>query len=126
MLTPGNGNQLANRNKARKFVAGMLPDLKVLDDRTIEVGLFGICHFKAFTSKEGAMISSTRSINFGSLKWHTSRRYVMLFRDCGDGDCIVYICPVKPLFAHRTIGYHGVPWKDVEELAEFKRILYYP
>lgn len=46
----------------------------------------------------------------------------MMFRDFGDGRCIIYVCPIKPLFSVRTIGHHRVRWEDVLELARFKHV----
>ncbi len=58
---------------------------------------------------------------FGSADWHT-RDNIMMFRDFGDGRCIVYISPIKPLFGLRTIGYHGVTWENVLRTCSFKRV----
>ncbi|QAT83410.1 hypothetical protein EJ065_1812 [Corallococcus coralloides] len=58
---------------------------------------------------------------FGSVGWH-ARDSIMMFRDFGDGRCIIYVCPIKPLFGVRTIGQHGVRWEDVLDLAKFKHV----
>jgi len=58
---------------------------------------------------------------FGSADWH-SEDHIMMFRDFGDGRCVVYVSPIKPLFEKRTIGHHGVLWDDVRKLATFTKV----
>jgi hypothetical protein len=118
-LQKGNGHQTANRKKALDFVASQLSDLRVVDEHTVEYPPYGICHFAAYTDLKGAMISTPeRDDNtFGSMEWH-KRDNIVMFRDTGeDGRCILYICPIQPLFEKRTIGYHGVKWEDVRAIA---------
>lgn len=122
-LQKGNGHQVANRRKALDFVARVLPDLVPLDERTVSFGAYGTCHFAAYTDPQGAMISTpNRDDNaFGTADWH-GRVRIMMFHDFGDGRVGVFVCPIKPLFEHRTIGHHGVRWPDVINLAEFKQV----
>jgi hypothetical protein len=123
LLELGNGHQLANRRVAMGFVLDRIPEVAEVDERTVEFPPYGLCHFSAYTHPEGAMISTPGrgDETFGSADWH-ARDKIMMFRDFGDGRCIVYVCPIKPLFSHRTIGHHGVRWTDVLTLAEFKQV----
>jgi hypothetical protein len=122
-LTKGNGHQLANRRKAQQFVVENLPGVSVVDESTVEYPPYGRCHFSAYTHPDGAMISTpNRDDNdFGSAAWHHCDAF-MMFRDFGDGRCVVYVCPIKPLFEMRTIGHHGVTWTDVLKVALFKQV----
>ena len=122
-LTPGNGHQLANRQKALAFVLANLEGATSADKRTVDLLPYGNCHFSAYTHPDGAMISTPgRADNeFGSADWHHRDR-IMMFRDFGDGRCVVYVCPIKPLFCKRTIGHHGVRWIDVEKLADLVKV----
>jgi hypothetical protein len=122
-LEKGNGHQIANRKKALAFVSAHLSGLEVVDERTIRIEPYGICHFAAYTDVNGAMISTPgRDDNdYGAADWHARDR-IMMFRDFGDGRVGVFICPIKPLFEKRTIGHHGVLWEDVLPLAEMKQV----
>lgn len=122
-LAPGNGHQTANRRKAMSFVAERLDGVSVLDERTVQFGPYGLCHFSAYTHPDGAMISTPGRGDevFGSADWHARDR-IMMFRDFGDGRCVIYVCPIRPLFERRTIGHHGVRWDDVLKLADFKQV----
>jgi hypothetical protein len=121
-LQKGNGNQNANRKKALTYVLEHVEGVTPVDDRTVDFPPFGRCHFSAFRHDEGAMISTpNRREEFGSADWH-SRDNWMMFRDFGDGRCIIYVCPIKPLFGERTIGHHGVRWPDVLKHATFKHV----
>jgi hypothetical protein len=126
-LQKGNGHQVANRRKALAFAADHLAGLTVLDERTVSFPPYGTCHFAAYTDGKGAMISTPdREDNaFGSVEWH-GRDAIMMFRDFGDGRCIVYVCPINPLFEKRTIGFHGVTWENVLALATFKQVFRIP
>lgn len=117
-LSLGNGHQHSNRERAMVASVRMVPGVTKVDHNTISWPSFGKCHFAAFTHLKGAMISSTRSADsaFGGEPWHHKSNIVM-FRDVGDGRCIVYVCPIEPLFHKRTIGHHGVRWEDVEKVA---------
>lgn len=117
-LRLGNGNQHSNRERAMIACASLVPGVTALNQSTVVWPGFGHCHFSAYTHLRGAMISSTRSADrsFGGEEWHSKGKMV-LFRDAGDGRCIVYVCPIEPLFGKRTIGHHGVRWEDVEQLA---------
>lgn len=117
-LTPGKGNQHRNRDKARAFVAAYL-GIDTINHNTVVMQPFGACHFGAFTHRLGPMIKAENSREYGMAKWH-KRQYMMLFRDCGDS-CVLYVCPVAPLFKCRNIGHYGIGWEDVEKLAEFKK-----
>jgi len=117
-LTLGNGFQMANREKALaatlKLIAGVTP----VNVNTVKVDGIGRCHFAAYTHPKGAMISSSKTDDgsFGSAPWHAKER-IMMFRDAGDGRCIIYIAPIRPLLDLRTIGQHGVRWEDVARTA---------
>ena len=69
------------------------------------------------------MISSPHrpDSEFGGADWH-KRDAIMMFRDFGDGRCMIYVSAIKPLFEARTIGHHGVKWDDVGKIAQFKRV----
>jgi hypothetical protein len=122
-LVKGNGHQIANRRTAQALVARELPAVRVVDERTVDLEPYGLCHFAAYTDDQGAMISTpARDDNtFGAADWHARGR-IMMVQDPGDGRCIVYVCPIKPLFGQRTIGLHGVRWNDVRKLAEFTHV----
>ena len=126
-LTKGNGHQLANRRKAMEFVLANLAGVSQVDERSVEFAPYGICHFAAYTDQLGAMISTPeRNDNeFGSADWH-ARENIMMFRDFGDGRCIIYVSPIRPLFGLRTIGYHGVKWPDVLKTSVFKQVFRVP
>ncbi len=117
-LKLGNGNQAANRDLALRACERLIPELEPVDRNTIEWRGIGVCHFAAFTHPKGAMISSTKSedASFGGALWH-AKEAIAMFRDSGDGRCFVYVCPIEPLFALRTIGQHGVRWEDVQRVA---------
>ncbi len=120
----GNAHQKANRRKAQWFVRNYLPDLTVLDERSVWFEGYGTCHFAAYTDPKGAMISTPHrnDYNYGSMDWH-DHDHIMMFRDMGDGRrVVVYVCPIPPLFGRRTVGRHGVSWNDIRTLAVYKRI----
>lgn len=119
LLKEGNGHQMENRKVAMAFLLSKAPEVVAVDERTIDWPGFGRCHFAAYTSKLGAMISTpNRDDNaFGHADWHANDKIAM-FRDPGDGRVMVFICPIKPLFELRTIGQHGVKWADVQRTAE--------
>jgi len=123
-LALGNGHQAENKARALAAAAHFLPGAKILDRRTLSVPPYGSCHFAAFTHLKGAMISTPADgdAGFGSRDWH-DRRKMVLFRDAGDGRCIIYINDIEPLFGRRTIGQHGVPWGEVEKLANFVKVI---
>ncbi|GLS02728.1 hypothetical protein GCM10007859_27590 [Brevundimonas denitrificans] len=122
-LQKGNGHQIANRRKALEFVRVHVEGLEVLNENTIRLEPYGVCHFSAYTDDVGAMISTPNrgDDTFGSADWH-SRGRIMMFRDFGDGRVMFYICPIKPLFELRTIGHHGVRWPAVQDVAEMKQV----
>ena len=122
-LQKGNGHQQANRKKALEFVLRHLEGVRAINERTVEFLHYGICHFAAYTDPLGAMISTPDKEDnaYGSGDWH-SRDNIMMFRDFGDGRCVIYVCPIEPLFDLRTIGYHGVKWPDVLKTAKFTRV----
>ncbi|MGE0284004.1 MAG: hypothetical protein AB7P20_25795 [Rhizobiaceae bacterium] len=123
-LSLGNGNQHANRERAMTAFTTLVPGVSRVDHNTVTCPEFGKCHFAAFTHIKGAMISSTRSVDggFGGAEWH-DKGVIVMFRDVGDGRCIVYVNRIEPLFEKRTIGHHGVRWEDVEKLALKKMTL---
>ena len=122
-LAKGNGNQNANRRKALDYVLGNIDGVLPIDGRTVEFPPYGRCHFSAYTHADGAMISTPNrgDDTFGAADWHACDR-IMMFRDFGDGRCMIYVCPIKPLFDLRTIGHHGVRWPDVDKVAELKKV----
>lgn len=117
-LSKGNGHQIANRQKALRFVLQNLEGVVALDERTVQYEPYGMCHFASYTDKNGAMISTPdRNDNeFGTVDWHNQDN-IMMFRDFGDGRVGIYVSPIKPLFGLRTIGYHGVTWDNVRKTA---------
>lgn len=122
-LAKGNGHQSANRRKAMQYVLDHLEGVSAVDERTVDFPPYGRCHFSAYTHADGAMISTPGrgDETFGSADWHARDR-IMMFRDFGDGRCMIYVCPIRPLFELRSIGHHGVPWNDVLRIAEFKKV----
>jgi hypothetical protein len=122
-LIRGNGHQNANRRKALEYVVGNVEGVSAVDERTVNFPSYGRCHFAAYTDPVGAMISTPNRNDgeFGSVEWHR-RDAIMMFRDFGDGRCIIYVCPIAPLFGARTIGHHGVRWEDVLRLSSFKHV----
>ena len=122
-LAAGNGHQTANRKRALAFVTDRLDGVSAVDERTVDFAPYGLCHFSAYTHPDGAMISTPGrgDETFGSADWHQRDR-IMMFRDFGDGRCVVYLCPIRTLFDRRTIGHHGVRWEDILKLAEFKQV----
>jgi hypothetical protein len=123
-LELGNGHQMSNRDRALRACARLVPGVTIVDRNTIDWESHGRCHFAAFSHPRGAMISSSRSENrnFGGAAWHSKENFAM-FRDVGNGRCLVYLCPIQPLFDARTIGHHGVKWEDVEKLSRKKIFL---
>lgn len=123
-LEPGNGHQTSNRRRAMRATEKLVAEAVAINENTIRYGQLGECHFMAFTHPKGAMISSTRidDVEFGNVDWHEKENVVM-FRDVGDGRCIVYVSPIEPLFGLRTIGHHGVKWEDVRRTASQIKVL---
>jgi hypothetical protein len=123
-LKLGNGNQVFNKKRALACAVRVLEGAEVRDKRTISVPGFGLCHFAAYTHLKGAMISTPghEDNSYGAADWH-SRDHLMLFRDAGDGRCIIYISPIEPLFALRNIGHHGVTWDRIAETAKFMKVI---
>lgn len=125
ILYLGNGNQHRNKKVAMQFLVSYF-DASQVDSKTIKTSEYGSCHVSAYTHAKGAMISTPNrdDQNYGGAEWHKND-HLILFRDVGDGRCIVYINEIEPLFARRTIGHHGVTWLDIEELAKSYRVLTY-
>jgi hypothetical protein len=124
MLQKGNGHAAQNRAKAMKFLLAHFPEVTAVDESTIDWPDYGRCHFAAYTSELGAMISSPNQNDkqYGDADWHSKDRAVM-FRDPDDGRVFIYVCPIAPLFDKRTIGHHGVRWADVQKIAEKIHVL---
>ena len=124
VLKLGNGNQFRNKKLALEFISKYFKGSQVLDKATIQIPNWGKCHISAYTHAKGAMISSThnKDKDFGGVEWH-NKDHILLFRDVGDGRCIIYINKIKPLFDHRTIGQHGVLWEKIDELADYCEII---
>lgn len=123
LLTKGNGHQNANRRAALAFVLKNMEEVTLVDERTVDFPPYGCCHFSAYTHADGAMISTPNQADnaFGTADWH-ARDKIMMFRDFFDGRCVVYVCPIEPLLAARTIGQHGVRWDDILKIADFKQV----
>lgn len=123
-LKLGNGNQVSNKRRALASAIHFLKGAKAIDQRTIELPDWGTCHFSAFTHPKGAMISNPKKedSSYGSADWH-KRDHIVMFRDVGDGRCIVYICDIKPLFDMRTIGHGGVKWEAISRIAKHTEII---
>ena len=122
-LELGNGHQVANKRRAIDAVAKLF-GAKKLDRNTIEFGDWGVCHFASYTHPKGAMISTpNRDDNeYGKAEWH-QRDHIALFRDVGDGRCMLYISDIEPLFGLRTIGHHGVTWDNVRKVARVVKVV---
>lgn len=123
VLKLGNGNQSKNKQKALKFVASFL-NADIVDKKTIWSERWGYCHLSAYTHPTGAMIStpSSQDNDYGEAEWHKND-HILMFRDVGDGRCVLYISKIAPLFERRTIGHHGVTWDNVEQAAEYVQVL---
>lgn len=121
-LQKGNGHQRPNRRKALDYVLGQIEGTSRIDERTIDFPPYGVCHFASYTQQQGAMISTPNSEDgtFGGAEWH-KRDNLAMFRDRGDGRCVLYVSPIAPLLENQTIGHHGVRWADVERLAVFQQ-----
>ena len=122
-LDLGNGHQITNKRRAIAAVVKLL-GAKQIDRNSVDYGEWGLCHFASYTHPKGAMISTPgREDNeYGQAEWH-SKDHIMLFRDVGDGRCIVYVSKIKPLFELRTIGHHGVTWENVRKVASNFQII---
>jgi hypothetical protein len=122
-LRRGNGNQIPNRKRALACAIKLIKGAKQIDKRTIELPSWGRCHFAAYTHPQGAMISTPNHNDneYGSADWHQSGQIAM-FRDVGDGRCILYVSDLEPLFSLRTIGQHGVTWANVAKTAKEKLV----
>ena len=119
VLKLGNGNQVRNKKLAMEFITKHF-DAEIIDKKTVRTKDWGLCHVSAYTHPKGAMIStpSSKDQNYGGVDWHKND-HVILFRDIGDGRCIIYICKIEPLFEHRTIGHHGVLWENIGKIASY-------
>jgi len=124
VLKLGNGNQFRNKKLAMEYIAKYFKGAEVLDKTTIKIPNWGKCHISAYTHKKGAMISTPNRVdpNFGGVPWHNDD-YILMFRDIGDGRCMIYINKIEPLFNYRTIGQHGVLWEKIAELADYSEII---
>ena len=122
-LSLGNGHQVTNKRNAMACFVKLF-DAKQIDRNTVEFGKWGICHFASYTHPRGAMISTPNKDDheYGRGDWHHKERIIM-FRDVGDGRCIVYLTKIEPLFEKRTIGQHGVTWEDVRQTAEYIKVI---
>ena len=91
-----------------EYIAKYFKSAKVLDKTTIQIPNWGKCHISAYTHKKGAMISSPHREDqgFAGVPWHNDD-HILMFRDIGDGRCIIYINKIEPLFNYRTIGQQG-------------------
>ncbi len=117
LLTRGNGHQVRNRAKAMAFAVRRLGAREV-DAGSVDLAPFGLCHFAAYASPDGAMVSTPGRHDhaFGDADWHARGR-VLMVRDLGDGRVAAYVCSIRELLDHRTIGHHGVAWTDVARLS---------
>lgn len=123
ILRLGNGNQSRNKKVAVSVIAKYL-NADIIDNGTVLTEDWGLCSVSAYTHPKGAMISTpnNKDQNYGGADWH-SKDHKILFRDVGDGRCIIYISKIEPLFALRTIGHHGVTWQNIAKTATFNEIL---
>ena len=101
VLKRGNGNQVKNKKKALQFISKHLK-AEIIDKKTVRTVEWGVCHVSAYTDPKGAMISTpNRNDNtYGDSDWHKND-YIIMFRDVGDGRCIIYVSKIKPLFDHQ-------------------------
>ncbi|MEO8883592.1 MAG: hypothetical protein ABI377_09315 [Devosia sp.] len=122
-LELGNGHQSKNKRRALECAVKLLGATQI-DHRTVKFAEWGVCHFAAYTHPKGAMISTPNSDDrdFGAGDWH-KRDNIVMFRDVGDGRCMIYVSPIEPLFSLRTIGHHGVTWENVRKTAKHFQIL---
>ena len=123
-LKLGNGHQVENKRRALACAAQYLKGSSVIDRKTIKLPTWGTCHFSAYTHPKAAMVSTPNrdDHSFGSAEWH-NRDHVLLFRDVGDGRCIIYICDIAELFNSRAKNNngefrHGVYWGVVKDIAK--------
>jgi len=125
ILLLGNGNQHRNKKLAMQFLA-IFYNAKQVDNKTILTKDYGSCHVSAYTHAKGAMIStpSRDDQTYGDVDWHKND-HIVLFRDVGDGRCIIYVNKIEPLFDKRTIGHHGVTWQDIYDLSVSTKVLSY-
>jgi hypothetical protein len=123
VLKLGNGNQITNKKKAIQFIAQHI-NAQIVDKNTVSSDKWGLCHVAAYTDFKGAMISTPNRAdnNYEDVAWHL-RNHIIMFRDVGDGRCIIYVCKIEPLFGRRTIGHHGVKWEDIQEIASHVEVL---
>lgn len=117
------GHQSRNKRLALSFISNYL-SAKIIDNRTIQTPIWGYCHVAAYTDRNGAMIStpSGNDQSYGDTDWHNND-HIILFRDIGDGRCVIYINKIEPLFTHRTIGQHGVTWEQISKQSSHKEVL---
>lgn len=122
-LKRGNGNQISNRRRALACTIRLVEGARAIDKRTVFLPKWGPCHFAAYTHPQGAMISTPHhdDNDYGSADWHRHGQAAM-FRDVGDGRCILYVTDLEPLFGLRTIGQHGVTWANVAKTAKEKTV----
>jgi len=122
-LKLGNGNQTGNKRRALQCVGRLIEGAQIIDRRTINLPGWGACHFAAYTHPKGAMISTPNKDdnNYGDADWHRHGQAAM-FRDVGNGRCILYVCDLEPLFGLRTIGHHGVTWENIAKVARQKLV----
>lgn len=117
-LELGNGHQVQNKRNAMACMIAMHGAEKI-DRNTVKFGKWGRCHLASYTHPKGAMISTPNKDDheFGSADWHACD-HVVMFRDVGDGRCMLYVSDIEPLFGLRTIGHHGVTWENVRKQAK--------
>jgi hypothetical protein len=122
-LQRGNGNQVSNRRRAMSCTLQLIDGARAIDKRTVFLPKWGTCHFAAYTHPKGAMISTPNydDNEYGAADWHRHGQAVM-FRDVGDGRCVLYVTDLEPLFGLRTIGHHGVTWENVAKAAKEKTV----
>ena len=123
VLKLGNGNQSKNKKKALQFIAMHL-NAGNIDKNTVRTDKWGVCHVSAYTHPKGAMISTPNREDqtYGGANWHQND-HIIMFRDVGDGRCIIYVSKIEPLFDYRTIGHHGVTWEDIEKLSSHIEVI---
>jgi len=116
-------------NKARAIeLATEFFNGQVLDKSTIETPDWGACHVAAYTDLDGAMIATTKSdVQFGDAEWHSKGRIILVREHPNKGNTpariTFYVCEIRDLFEHKTIGYGGVKWPDVAKVQLFSKTL---
>ena len=124
VLKPGNGNQVRNKKLAMQFIAKHLNAETIDPKETVRTANWGLCHVSAYTDPKSAMISTPKKDDqiYGGADWHKNDHKI-LFRDVGDGRCIIYICKIERLFDSPEKKRNGVTWENIEKLSSHTEVL---